>query len=243
MNSSIDTTNQRDKPSSDDDDFWMDDLPSPSLLLRRNETNNKFPNKADNPQAADKASFDDVSVFTHADHECDNFPTNLTGQECPRINLEASSVARDHREASTSPCQMIASNKVKNVKCVGSDDRLFFSTASPEKSITPLEKHNLGASVEFVQPKEKPIGKRRSRSATPKPRRCSQHHDFHAAKKRRISHSANRKDFSPSINDVGPFGPFMEARETINRSSEGSSPARTDELILIGRWKPQNVWK
>lgn len=233
LNLSVSTSNLSGKPSSDYGDGWMDDFPSPSLLLDNNRSNSKRLLERNIPQAPEKAAFDGDSASSHAGHEDDGDWTKTFNEEKRKtIDLKPRCCAIDQRGTSTPPLPKlprVVFGKWEGMKSIGSDDRLFCSVDSPEKTTSPLEKRKLAASPEPLRPEEKPDIERRSRTVSPQIFRYSSDNEFHRAKKRRVSDSSNEQVLLLSIDEAGQSQPSLKVRRPISEASKGPQPVWVDE--------------
>lgn len=233
LNPSVTSANRSEKPSSDYDDSWMDDFPSPSLFLDRNRSHDKAPAETNIPQAGDTA-VSDGDPACHADYEdkCDS--TSLLRNEKPQtVDLEVQHSRPDRRERSAPPLpklSMFVSEKWEGMTSAKSDDRSFCSTDGPEKMNSLPEQDELTSSPGILQPKETPDTGRRSRTVTPQICRYASKDDFHLPKKRRIGLISNEHvPPVPSDNQGQPRSP-MEDGEPTSQSRLRSTSAWADKL-------------
>lgn len=204
------------------------------MLLNPNRSNIELLTERNIPQVAGGTAIDGGSASRHADHEDEGNSTTMLKMSKRQIaNLETRYCTIDQRETSTPPLpelRRFVSGQWEDMKSLGSDDRLFYSAGSLEKTTSPLEKVKLVASQEILRPKEISDNKRRSRTISPQIRRGSPDNDVHTAKKRRVSHSSNEQAYLLSIDEAGQPKPSMKARASIDQTSRGPQPAWVDEL-------------
>ena len=196
LNRSVRTSKPNDKPSSDYDDGWMDDLPSPSSLLDNNRSKSKRLLEGNIYQAADEVALDGDSSPRPADHEDDDYSATISNDTRRKtIDLDNRRCAADQREMENLPLPelpIMTFGQWDGIKSIESDDRLFCSVDSRPQTISPLEKRKLAAGPESPRPKEKLGVERRSRTVSPQISGDLSKDDFHKAKKRRVSDSPNK---------------------------------------------------
>lgn len=167
------------------------------MLLNPNRRNIKVLTEHNIPRVAGGMAIDGDSASDHADHGDDGDSTAMLNVgKRQTANLETRYCTIDQRETSTPPLpelQRFVSGQWEDMKTLGSDDRLFYSADSLEKTTSPLEKLKLVASQEILRPNETSDNKGRSRTMSPQIRRCSPDNDVHTAKKRRVSHESKEQ--------------------------------------------------
>lgn len=235
LNHSISTSNPNSKPSSDyDDDGWMDDFPSPSLLLDIDKSNSIHLLECDfSFQAAEKAALDGDSASIHADYEdVDNPATTLNDKKRKTIEFEASPYATDQRETSTPPLpalpRVILEHR-EDFQCIESDDRLFCSVGSHQLTTSPMETRKMSACPELLRLKETPLVEGRSSTVSPEIFGNSSENDYPKAKKRRVSNSSGEQGLLSSINRASQFQPCLRATGPNSQSSKGPQSLWVEE--------------
>lgn len=232
LNHSVSTSIPNCKPSSDYDDGWMDDFPSPSVLLDNDKRNGIHPLACNfSSRAVEKAALDGDLASIHADHEDDDNPaTILRDKKRKTIDLESSPYAIDQRETCTSPLPelpRVVLVQREDLQCNESDDRPFCSVNSPQQTTSPLEKQRLAADPEVLRLKETPAIERRSRTDSPQIFRNSSQNDGPRAKKRRVSDSSSDQVVLLSTDEASQSQSFLK-RPT---SSGGSSKDPQSRLL------------
>ena len=191
-NHPVSTSVPNGEPSSGYDDGWMDDFPSPSILLDKDSRNSVYPlGCIFSSPAAEQAASNGDSASIHAGFEDDHIPAiTLSDKKRKVIELECGPCAIDQRETSTSPLPelpRVALVRREGLQCIESDDRLFCSVNSPKQTTSPIEKRKLAADPEVLRLKETPTVERRSRTGSPQIFGTSSGSDCPRAKKRRVS--------------------------------------------------------
>jgi hypothetical protein len=233
LNLSAITANRSEKFPSDYDDSWMDDFPSPSLLLDRNRSHDKLLTERSIPRANDPSAFDSHPAY-HADYEDNSDSKSLLNYEKRQmVDLEAQYCRLDQRERGARPLpklSMFISGKGEGMASTKSNDRLFCSTDSPEKMVSIPEKGELASSPVILQPKGTPGTGRRSRTVTPQIHRYASEDEFHLPKKRRIGQLSN--EHIPPISSDNPRQPRspMKVRGPFSQPPRRSTSAWADEL-------------
>lgn len=236
LNHSNSTSIPNGKPLSDDDDGWMDDFPSPSILLDNDKSRSMHPVGCSfSSQAAEKAALAGDSVSINVDYEDVHNPiSTLNSKKRKTIDPEASPCAVDQRETSTPPLPEISRVVLvqqEGLQCVESDDRLFCSVDTPQQTTSPLEKQKLAIDPEVLQLKETPAIERRSRTISPQICGNSSENDCPRAKKRRMSGSSSDQVVLLSIDRVSQHPTFLNTPKSSGESSKGPQSRLAEELV------------
>lgn len=212
LNHPVSTSVPTGKPSSGCDDGWMDDFPSPSILLDKEKSNNAYAlGCIFSSPAAEQAASNSNSASTHAGYEDDhNSAITLSDRKRKAIDLESGPCAIDQRETSTPPLPelpRVASVQREGLQYIESDDRLFCSVDSPNQTTSPMEKRKVAAGPELLRLKETPTIERRPRTVSPQIFGTTSENDFPRAKKRRVSDASIDQVVLLSINMAGRSQP------------------------------------
>lgn len=231
LNHSVSTSDPNGKPSSEYDDGWMDDFPSPSLLLDNQQSNSIRSSRCKfSSQAAEKTALDGDSTSIFADY--DNPITTLNEKKRKTIDLEASRYAMDQMETSKPtlpelPTAVLGPGEV--FQCVQSDYRLFCSADSPQQKTSPLEKRKLAAGPEVLQPKETLAIERHPRTVSARIFEYSSENDHPRAKKRKVNDSSSEQVLLLSIDGASQSQPSLKASRPSSEASEGLQSLRVEE--------------
>lgn len=243
LNCTVSTSNPNDKTSSVHGEVWMDDLPSPSLLLDNNRSNSKRLLGSNlSSQVANEAALEGNLTSSHADHENDENPGIISNDEIRKTNdINPHRSATDQRGTGTPPLPGLpraAFGPWEGIKSIESDGRLFFSTDNPQQTTSPLEKRKLAAGPELMPLREMLDTERRSRTFSPEIFGNSSQNDFHKAKKRRVSDSSIDQIFLLSTDDgVSQSQSSPKASGPSDEAPKGPQPLWADECDADFVWE------